>query len=95
MWGDFHARSRFARSAIPEEKCGTTCSLHLKKVQERVTVMRDKQQSEAPRFSVDRLSGVKVIDVLVCSNSSVREVRMRADSGRVFRLFQSLAIRLK
>ena len=25
--GDFHARSRFARSAIPEEKWGTTCSL--------------------------------------------------------------------
>ena len=26
-WGDFHARSRFARSTIPEEKWGTTCSL--------------------------------------------------------------------
>ena len=26
-WGDFHARSRFARSAIPEEKWGTTRSL--------------------------------------------------------------------
>ena len=26
-WGDFHARSRFARSTIPEEKCGTTRSL--------------------------------------------------------------------
>ena len=27
-WGDFHARSRFARSTIPEEKWGTTRSLH-------------------------------------------------------------------
>ena len=26
-WGDFHARSRFARSTIPEEKLGTTRSL--------------------------------------------------------------------
>ena len=28
-WGDFHARSRFARSTIPEEKWGTTRSLSL------------------------------------------------------------------
>ena len=28
-WGDFHARSRFARSTIPEEKWGTTRSLLL------------------------------------------------------------------
>ena len=28
-WVDFHARSRFARSTIPEEKWGTTRSLHL------------------------------------------------------------------
>ena len=27
--GDFHARSHFARSTIPEEKWGTTCSLSL------------------------------------------------------------------
>ena len=26
-WGDFHTRSRFAHSTIPEEKWGTTCSL--------------------------------------------------------------------
>ena len=26
-WGDFRARSRFARSTIPEEKWGTTCIL--------------------------------------------------------------------
>ena len=26
-WGDFHARSPFARSTIPEEKWGTTRSL--------------------------------------------------------------------
>ena len=29
--GDFHARSRFARSTIPEEKWGTTRSLKVKK----------------------------------------------------------------
>ena len=28
-WGDFHARSRFARSTILEEKWGTTRSLAL------------------------------------------------------------------
>ena len=28
-WGDFHARSRFTRSTIPEEKWGTTRSLVL------------------------------------------------------------------
>ena len=26
-WGDFHARSRFAHSTIPEEKWGTARSL--------------------------------------------------------------------
>ena len=26
-WGDFYARSRFARSTVPEEKWGTTRSL--------------------------------------------------------------------
>ena len=26
-WGDFHARSRFSRSTIPEDKWGTTPSL--------------------------------------------------------------------
>ena len=26
-WGDFHARFRFARSVMPEEKWGTTRSL--------------------------------------------------------------------
>ena len=28
-WGDFQARSRFARSTVPEEKMGTTRSLEL------------------------------------------------------------------
>ena len=27
-WDDFHARSRFARSTIPEEKWGTTRSVY-------------------------------------------------------------------
>ena len=31
-WGDFHARSRFARSTIPEEKWGTTRSLSTSKI---------------------------------------------------------------
>ena len=30
-WGDFHARSRFARSTIPEEKWGTTRSLEIRR----------------------------------------------------------------
>ena len=30
-WDDFHARSRFARSIIPEEKWGTTHSLLVKR----------------------------------------------------------------
>ena len=29
-WGDFHARSRFALSTIPEEKWETTSSLSLR-----------------------------------------------------------------
>ena len=32
-WGDFHARSSFARSTIPEEKWGTTRSLAFNKNQ--------------------------------------------------------------
>ena len=28
-WGDFHARLRFSRSTIPEEKWGTTRSLQI------------------------------------------------------------------
>ena len=31
-WGGFHARSRFARSAVPEEKWGTTRSLTLNRL---------------------------------------------------------------
>ena len=31
-WGDFHERSRFARSTIPEEKWGTTRSLRRSKL---------------------------------------------------------------
>ena len=31
-WGDFHARSRFARSTIPEEKWVTTRSLFDKRI---------------------------------------------------------------
>ena len=31
-WGGFHVRSRFARSAVPEEKWGTTRSLTLNRL---------------------------------------------------------------
>ena len=31
-WGGFHARSRFARSVVPEEKWGTTRSLTLNRL---------------------------------------------------------------
>ena len=34
-WGDFHARSRFAPSTIPEEKWGTTSSLSSLKIHDR------------------------------------------------------------
>ena len=39
-WGDFHARSSFVRSTIPEEKWGTTRSLHGKGL--RVLIMFEK-----------------------------------------------------
>ena len=46
-WGDFHARSRFARSTIPEEKWGTTRSLRARlrivgkrKIKERLSSTR-------------------------------------------------------
>ena len=32
VWGDFHVRSRFARSTIPEEKWGTTRSLFILRI---------------------------------------------------------------
>ena len=36
-WGDFHARSRFARSTIHEEKWGTTLSLSCRNTNLRVS----------------------------------------------------------
>ena len=44
-WGDFHARSRFARSAIHEEKWGTTRSLATgrQKGEDGKTLVRDKR----------------------------------------------------
>ena len=39
-WGDFHARSRFARSTIPEQKWGTTRSLRAVKTLYTLSVKR-------------------------------------------------------
>ena len=36
-WGDFHARSRFDRSTVPEEKWGTTRSLSIYNVGHQAT----------------------------------------------------------
>ena len=38
-WGDFHARSRLARSTIPEEKWGTTRSLEMIVILQDVVVL--------------------------------------------------------
>ena len=38
-WGDFHARSRLARSTIPEEKWGTTRSLEMIVIFQDVVVL--------------------------------------------------------
>ena len=38
-WGDFHARSRFVRPTIPEEKWGTTSNLSLIKFPITVSVL--------------------------------------------------------
>ena len=50
-WGDFHARSRFARSTIPEGKWGTTRSL---KKQENAYIL---SQDFDPRLEPGRTTG--------------------------------------
>ena len=35
-WGDFHARSRFVRSTIPEEKWGIACNLRQGRLRRRI-----------------------------------------------------------
>ena len=61
-WGDFHARSRFVRSTVPEENWGTTRSLHptsllsnlmrtlLSKVQDWATLMMNVQSLKTWHF---------------------------------------------
>ena len=51
-WGDFHARSRFARSTIPEEKWGTTRSLQrpARKTQSSAQGLRAKKPKDSERL---------------------------------------------
>ena len=53
-WVDFHARSRFARSTIPEEKSGTTRSLKFN----RVLNIRNKKEDEKKVID-DKLNRIK------------------------------------
>ena len=47
-WRDFHARSRFARSAIPEEKWGLLVVLEQKKEPPKVTGGSDPPENNDP-----------------------------------------------
>ena len=76
-WGDFHARSRFARSTIPEEKWGTTRSLYpsLPYVENRGRL----ELNWAPRSEKKLLQKVRiknkrclVLNRLITSNESPR-----------------------
>ena len=53
-WVDFHARWRFARSTIPEEKSGTTRSLKFN----RVLNIRNKKEDEKKVID-DKLNCIK------------------------------------
>ena len=63
-WGDFHARSRFARSTIPEEKWGTTSSL------ERLAALANGQDGprRRKRALVTRLTYIKRVGILLVVN---------------------------
>ena len=49
-WVDFHARSRFARSTIPEEKWGTTRSLNARNANgyARCIALTKSEEKEGP-----------------------------------------------
>ena len=63
-WGDFHARSRFARSTIPEEKWGTTSSLG------RLAALANGQDGprRRKRALVTRLTYIKRVGILLVVN---------------------------
>ena len=63
-WGDFHVRSRFARSTIPEEKWGTTSSLA------RLAALANGQDGprRRKRALVTRLTYIKRVGILLVVN---------------------------
>ena len=79
-WGDFHARSRFARSTIPEEKWGTTRSLSLSR----------KFAEDALGSKTPLVTQIAPTDLgLVRSLPGDRPPRLRVGGHRFFR-FESL-----
>ena len=60
LGGDFHARSRFARPTIPEEKWGTTRSLAIRRcfatLSENVTITSDAFIDMGSYFDMSNLS---------------------------------------
>ena len=46
-WGDFHTRSRFVRSPIPEEKWGTTPSLATSQILFQILLQKRDPHSSA------------------------------------------------
>ena len=57
-WGDFHARSRFARSTIPEDKWGTTRGLLLISIIS-ISVQRIELSAYTKRFLNSALRAIK------------------------------------
>jgi len=60
-WGDFHARSRFARSTIPEDKWGTTRGLLLISIIP-ISVRRVELSAYTKRFLNSALQAIKHMD---------------------------------
>ena len=54
-WGDFHARSRFARSTISEEKWGTTRSLYMQMAEDDNTLRATQNSTEY----MNQVSGIR------------------------------------
>ena len=54
-WGDFHARSRFAGSTIPEEKWGTTRSLIVSRIGLCVSCLSNIARFESSIFLIIRM----------------------------------------
>ena len=57
-WVDFHARSRFARSTIPDEKWGTTLSL--KQANVVMKLPSDEIQKNASCFGIMQICDISI-----------------------------------